>query len=269
MTASPEHDVHPLIDPTICADCRKDNGEIDYPTALSRHLCSACRWHWKRIQFPFAIRAACILCVVLGGWGFLRSLRVMEGIYHYRSGILAYREDRDADAARELEKALALVPDEEEYQDLKAYYSGLACLDEGKPAEAAKWFEKSFDHDPESKQTAHMLYLSQRRAAFEAKRYDAYLQASERLMDIDGRTHSTLLGLAPAWACKFAVTGREEFRAKSLECLEQARKTGPTGTDDWIIEGWVKQILQTRVIVSYLDYWYSIGKAGQPDQDFG
>lgn len=152
------------------------------------------------------------------------------------------------------------MPDEEAFEDLEAFYHAHVCLDEEKPAEAARWFQVSLNLDPNSKETAYMLLVAQRRAAFQSGKYEEYFRTSESLLELDGRTTQALLGMAPAWACLFASTGKEEYRQQALACLKEARTAGGADPNDWIIEGWVNKILEKRTVMSLLDFRYSVGK---------
>lgn len=161
------------------------------------------------------------------------------------------------------------MPDEETFEDLEAFYRGHVCLNEEKPAEAVRWFNVSLNLDPNSRETAHMLLVAQRQAAFQSEDYEEYFRTSESLLKLDGRTTQVLLAMAPAWACRFALTGEEEYRRQALACLEEARTAGGADPDDWIIEGWVNKILENRKIISLLDFRQSVGKGGRDEEDFG
>ena len=267
----PSEEVHPLSDPTICADCRKDNGTEEFPVLIGRRLCSMCRSYQRKIQFPIWARACCSICLVLGTWGFFRSLQQCRGIYLYRRGVLAFKGDQYADAARDLRAASKLMPEDETVQDLEAFYCGCECLEAEKSKEAVHWFKISLNFDHGSKITEHMLLISQRRVAFEEGHYDAYFNASQELLQTDGRTSEALYGMAPAWACKFALTGRKEFAVQARACLKEARELGTPGelADAIWIEAWVDHIIETRSIVSLQEYWRSLGKSTLPDQVFG
>jgi len=183
--------------------------------------------------------------------------------------VTAYKRDDYSEATNKLRLARTFMPDEEAFEDLEAFYHGHVCLDEGKPAEAARWFQVSLNLDPNSKETAYMLLVAQRHAAFQSGKYEEYFRTSESLLELDGRTTQALLGMAPAWACRFALTGKEEYRQQALACLKEARTAGGADPDDWIIEGWVNKILEKRTIMSLLDFRYSVGKGGGDEEDFG
>lgn len=212
---------------------------------------------------------ACAGCVILGGWGFFRTIRISKGIWAYQQGVTAYKRDDNSEAADKLRLARTFMPEEEAFEDLEAFYHGHVCLDEENPAEAARWFQVSLNLDPNSKETTFMLYVARRREAFQSGNYEEYFRTSESLLELEGRTTQALLGMASAWACRFVLTGKEEYRQQSLVCLKEARTARGADPDDWIIEGWVNKILEKRTIMSLLDFRYSIGRGGGEDKDFG
>jgi hypothetical protein len=75
--------------------------------------------------------------------------------------------------------------------------------------------------------------------------------------------------MAPAWACRFVLTGNEECRQQALNCLKEAKSARGADADDWVIEGWVNHMLEKRTILSFLDYRAIIGKGGLDEEAFG
>lgn len=198
------------------------------------------------------------------------SVREVRGIRAYCLGVKAFFEDDPEGAVKQLNEARSHMPEDKGFKDLEAFYSGQLSLDQGKFVEAAKWFQISHELDPHSKVTERLLLIAQRRAAFEAKNFNGYMNLSEALVQLDGRTRDSVLGLAPAWACRFVLTGEQECREKALACLDEARRMpGPKDPDLEWVDGWVKCILEKRQIISFTDYWYSIGKGGLEDQGIG
>jgi tetratricopeptide (TPR) repeat protein len=262
--------VQPRTDPTICGDCRKDNGDGDLPTLDGRHLCQACRSYRSRIRFPLWARAASVVCILIGSWGFYRSIRTARGICAYRNGIRAFTQERYWEAAEHMNVAVAFMPQDEAFQDLHAFYQGHARLEEGKNQEAAQWFQKSLNLDPESRVTKRMVLIAKRRTAFDAGRYDVYFQTSESILELDGPTVDALLCMAPACACQFVATGKGEFRKQALAYLANAKNIGTTNQGDVIwIDSWVRHILDTHTIISLPDYWQAQGKNDGPNSEAG
>jgi len=265
----PTEDVHQLTDPTICADCRKDNGDAPLRRLFGRHLCPGCLRHRRGIQFPLWARLAFFACIILGGWGFSHSIRVARAIRYYSTGVAAFRSDNYSAAATNLETARKLMSDEKVFEDLESFYKGHACLENGNPKEAAHWFQASLRLDPESEPTQTWLLVAERRAAFDAEHWDTYLQKSKALLELKGKSAQTLLALAPAWACKFVTTGNGEYRRQALACLQEARTAPGVDPDDWIIEAWVNQMLEKHTIISLIQFRFSVGRVDDEHGDFG
>jgi tetratricopeptide (TPR) repeat protein len=216
------------------------------------------------------MKIASILSFGLTSWLLPASLREARAIRAYRSGVQAFNEDDSETAVRYLHQAVDLMPGEKHFQDLEAYYSGHQCLDQRKYVEAAKFFQHSLDLDPQSKITRRMLLISQRHAAFEVKNFEGYFKLSEALVRLEGRSRDSLLAMAAAWACRSVLSRKPEDRAKAIACLEEARKLpGPKDPELENLDGWVRYILEKNQILSFTDYWYTIGKGGLDDQGIG
>lgn len=266
----PSREVHALVDPTICADCRADNGDTEYPSMGERHLCPKCRSHQKSLRFPIWMKVASVLVFGIGAWRLPSSFREARAIRAYRCGVKAFYEDDPETSVIFLNRAVCLMPDERPFKDLEAYYSGHLCLDQRKYTEAAGWFKRSLDLDPQSKITERMLLVSQRHAAFEAKNFEGYFKLSEALIQLEGRTPDSVLGLAAAWACRSVLTHRSECRENALACLAEVQNmSGPKDPDLENLDGWVRYILEKDQILSFTDYWFTIGKGGLDDEGAG
>ena len=270
LSPIPTDAVNLLSDPTICSDCHKDNGDNELPRHDGRALCRDCRSHRKRVQFPWLMRAACLACVVLGVWGICRSIPRALAIHAYCVGIKAFQQDDYWLAAESLHKAVRQMPEDSNFQDLEAFYRGHACYADDDAKGAVLWFKKSFAVNPQSQETEVMLRRAERKVAFEAKDFTAYFRASQALLEADEHSASSVQAMATAWACRYVLTGKEEFREKALACLKEARELGATDQDDanWV-EAWVQQMLDRRSILSFREFWYSIGKGSLRSEDFG
>lgn len=264
----PQEAVHPLVDPTLCADCRLDNGAKALPTLSGLPLCRTCLRHRWRVRFPWSMRLAVAACLLAGSCAIPDSFHRALAVKAKVEGVRAFREDRAEEAAAYLDEAVSHLPTQE-LEDLRAYYHGRVELEYDHPEEALTWFERSLTFDPSSTATQRMLIVSRRLIAFKHKRYDDYLKASEALVAFDDRSPSSLLALAPAWACRFALNGDPADRERALSCLAEARKRGRLDEDDWMREGWVRHMIEKRTILSLIEYRYLVGKGGVSAEDFG
>ncbi len=216
------------------------------------------------------MRAACAVCAVLAVFGTYRSIRHAKAIHAYTRGVTAFRNGDYPKAAENLDMAINWMPEDANFQDLGAYYRGYECYSNRDAKGALLWFQKSLKFNPESPETALMVCLAQRKVAFEAKDYEGYFRASEALVEADNHSAESVQAMAPAWACRYVISGNAEYRLKALACLKEARELGVSEEEDasWV-ESWVNLMLNRKIILSFQDYWYSIGKGSQDSETFG
>jgi hypothetical protein len=102
-------------------------------------------------------------------------------------------------------------------------------------------------------------------AAFYAKNYDKALAANEALWRRNPKSSGAIAGVASALACKYAVTGDEEFRRKAEEFISQARaatENRPQAKQEFLsFEERMRHRLQTRLILSPEEYEARFGAA--------
>lgn len=215
-------DVELNIDATLCFHCKKDNGEHEFERVAGLGACPECTKFLRNRPFPTWVKAA-IAGMLLFALG--------VGIYNQRF-IIAYldlKQCRAAAARGEYAKASALMdagarklPESRDLQVLAHYYRGMDLLTSDKGAEAYNEFCICCDMEPRAAGFQHMRSVAAKSKAFDEKNYDEYL----RLVLADANKPGAVdpaSYLAGAYACKYAVTRDEQYKAKALENLQKAK----------------------------------------------
>jgi len=90
-------------------------------------------------------------------------------------------------------------------------------------------------------------------AAFDRKDYDGFLAKSQELLKTTPNDASAYAAVASAFACKYAVSGNEEFRTASLENLAKAKAmNGSPSLPEYVAR--IEYRLATREILSRSEY---------------
>jgi tetratricopeptide (TPR) repeat protein len=214
-----------LVDPTVCAQCGSDHGDTELPKMGSLPVCGSCEGYFRNRPYPVWLKVSFVALVALAVVCFTRNWRFMA----------AYREIRQANRAADrgdIEGAAALsdsaarrVPDFPALGNVANLYRGFSLLQQGKSADALHCFQAAA-REPSliGPQLARAIRVAEASIAFEKKNYDEFLTKETEIARLAPDDSTAVAGLASAYACKYAVTGSQEYRKQSLEQLDRASK---------------------------------------------
>jgi tetratricopeptide (TPR) repeat protein len=151
--------------------------------------------------------------------------------------------DVKADFQR-VDQAIALYNDAGEQYKQKNYDTAIAKL---------QGAEKLYPEWPELVLAEHGIRVGQ---AFDRKDYDAFLQLAETDWKAQP-TSDSASALSGALACKYAITGQEEYRRSSEEMLARARTLAVTPDEKEVVEEYSDRLrhrLSTREIIDKEEY---------------
>jgi hypothetical protein len=139
----------------------------------------------------------------------------------------------------------------------KAAKAGKLAEQDGHAAEAAQLMHEAAAQYPEAPNLANAAEAYDAGAAYERKDYDAFLSISMKMWK-ESPDPFIAGEVASALACKYAVTGDEAYRTRSLEMLEKARQLTQQNPDTAKgFEEYAERIhyrLDTRKIISKQEY---------------
>ena len=194
--------------------------------------CPSCAERFRHYPFPPWIKMAMAGLAVLVVFSFISNYRYFAGYVETRKAMAVMRNGELERAQILMASAVRRVPESAELGALHSFCSALILMKEDKPAEALPLLRtcKNFFQDP---QFDPLILQAEAGAAFDAGEYDTFLAKEELLYKQTPDVPYAMAGLASAYACKYAKTGREDYKQKSLDLLKQAKEKSPPGDAEY------------------------------------
>ena len=281
-------------DPTICAQCGKDGGNFEWPHEATLGVCDACREQLYHRPFPTWVRLSFAAILLLVCIEVARNWRLFQAHVEIPRARRAIDEGRVADGAELLARAARHAPEMPELAQQASFFQGVSLLQEGRFAEAATALEplsKSLTGEdaevvasyllvarvqdlieqkrageaavmatefaarhPKNKVAPGLVHAARVAQAFDDKDYDGFLSLAQEQEAREPEDPLSAAQVASALACKYAVTGDEEYRRKSTAKLEQTRAAA-SGDKSFIeYEERILHRLNTREIIDRTEY---------------
>src|SRR5215813_6019519 len=123
--------------------------------------------------------------------------------------------------------------------------------------EAAHLMREASNEYPQSQDLAVSALSLEEGLAFNRKDYDAFLRLSQAFRDREPDNPMAIGGVASALACKYAVTGDQQFPTQAEQMLEKARVQAQSPEAKAAVEEYAERIryrLESRVIIDKPEY---------------
>ena len=250
------------IDPTLCGRCGVDWGTAELGRVGSTPLCATCTAHVRNFPFPRWVKVSFAVLMVVVVADAIINARYVFALRALKQGSRLAQAGNVDGAADQLEAASRHVKGSREVHLAAVTFRGISLLNHDRAAEAEKVLEK------EHPDGAHELYefalLSAHiGAAFDRHDYDAFLAHAKTFLEKMPKSSRALGSVSSAYACKFAVSGNEEFRTASLDFLERARHAEEKDADFVEYEARIRHRLATREIIDAAEYRRRFGKGAR------
>ncbi len=224
------------VDPTVCAKCQTDNGSEELPHPWGMPLCGACEAFVRNRPYPGWLKLAFVVLVgvaIFSLWHNGRFLRAHVAL------LQAERAAKAGDMERYVERlqsAAELVPERADLQAAAAQAGAMMrapadllraakLLEADQPAEALQVLQAlPPDVGPFRGVVERVRLTAEMSLAFDRKDYDLFLEKTKEMLKLEPDEPRVIAGMASAYACKYAVTGKEELRKEALDYLERARR---------------------------------------------
>lgn len=245
-----------LVDDTICGNCHEDFGRDELPPVAGVPMCRKCTEHFRHRPFPTWVKVAAAGLAVLVIFGMWRSLRFVEGYLAAKRAVAASAaHDLDRTHA-EMALALEKVPESLQFQVEEPLLHGIILLRDDKDEEALEVFHEAQRRAGGKRVDGLDGWILQAEigAAFNRKDYDAFLARSQDQLRLTNNAQSNAY-VASALACKYAVTGDETYKARSLDALTKAKQLAAAEKAD--LGDYVERIehrLTSREIITTGEY---------------
>lgn len=246
-------------DPTICSRCGTDWGSGDLETAGRAPLCSQCLAFVRKYPFPAWIKIAAAAVVALVALAFVLNARYFQAFLEIRAAGRLLEARKLDEAAATMSAAAARVPGSSDLASVASFYRGISLLSHDKSLEAEKALmaaQPVFGSEPGFQR---VLLSARIGASFDRRDYDTFLQRALELMKLEPQSSQVVAGVASAYACKYAVTGSEEFKVASLDYLERARKLARPEDDYEEYAARIRHRLESREILTRDQYQKRFG----------
>jgi tetratricopeptide (TPR) repeat protein len=208
-------------DPTMCVRCGADHGETRLEPVAGAPMCPSCVNHLRNFPFPLWLKLAAVGLVALVAFSLTWNSRFILAYVEIRR-LNAAMSEGDFDGAAALITAAAdHVPEDRSLRMHANFLQGIALLQQDKCDEALTHFKQCQQLPPDTG-IRSLTAQAEIGAAFNSKDYDRFLDKAQASLQETPQDRSAVAMVASAYACKYAVTGDQQFRDKALEMLKKA-----------------------------------------------
>jgi hypothetical protein len=265
---APRKNLERQADPTVCANCRKDNGTAVLPLLAGLPVCGTCEAFFRHRPFPawikLALAAVLALVAVSLAWNarFFRAYMAMRRFPKYVA------QGQIQAGAAEIAAAADCVPESKDLRALAAYLQGIVLLNRDKSAEALEKLLSCKDRLPPECNVDTLILRARMGVAFDSKDYDGFLSIAQAFDHKLPTEYISKATLASAWACKYAVTGNAAFREQALNNLQQAKEMAKEDPAFKEYEDRIRHRLDSREIVTRHEFYkrFPNGWNGQKEE---
>jgi hypothetical protein len=215
--------IQPNLDPTVCIQCGKDSGDVSLDTLAGVPTCDECRSFFKNRPFPTWIKMSFAALIAIVLFSFIWNFRFITAYMQMRQSVGALVRGDMEEASSLMSSASEHVPEHVELRAFASFYKGLYLLQEGKDAEALQLFKSCRGIVSAEFDLEYFITTAEIGVAFDNKDYDKFLKLALELCEKRPDNSVAVAQAASAYACKYAVTGDEQFRLKGFEFLDRAR----------------------------------------------
>jgi hypothetical protein len=244
------------IDPTICVNCKRDNGLSSFSTISNIPLCDQCQEFFRKRPFPKWLKIAALLLAAVLVLAFNYNVRFFKARSHLASAHVFMLSGDLGSASREYTAAAELVKESGEMSAVAFFYSALNALKQDSCGKALAFLNRIQGGSiPDS-----IISGAREQAligdAFDRKNYDRLLELATALHARYPSEISTHAVLASAYACKYAATGDNKYYKFSRLYLDTAITLSQAKGDTSFYEYKDRIIyrLETKDIISKAEY---------------
>jgi tetratricopeptide (TPR) repeat protein len=250
-------------DPTVCGFCGMDGVRREFERIAQIPACDNCVDKLRHRPFPAWIKITAAAILVLSVLLFIRNLRFFQGYMEFNKAVAFIEEGDVINASEYARMAREHVPENDEIRGTADFLEGLKLASEDRSAEALECFERCREVIPREYEDGlnGIIMRTKSAIAFDCGDYDGFLKLEMIMLAKNPDDAYSHAGVASAFACKYAVSGDEEFRKRSLEYLKTGE--GIAGPDDENFKEYKGRImyrLDSRKIISKKEYDEKFGK---------
>jgi len=211
------------IDATVCAQCGKDNGDAVFELLAGVGVCPKCTAWLRNRPWPEWTKPALALIVIVVIAATMWNWRFVDAYLDVKAAQSALAKGDFAEAALLAESASRSVPESQQVLILMHYVRGMDLFRRDRQAEAYSEFCHCCEADPTVEGFRAMRAHAAIGKAFEERNYDEFMRLTLELAKQWGESEASGM-LASAYACKYATTRDEQYKAKVMEYLAKTKE---------------------------------------------
>jgi len=241
-----------LTDPTVCAKCGQDFGDIELATVAKLPVCESCEQALRYRPFPTWVKMSFVGVCLLAVVSFVYNWRFFAAYVEVRRASTALHRGDISEAVRLSSAATAHVPDSVHLRILSHFILGLRDMKDDRAGDALAHFHQVQILSPDWPNIDSTILRAENSAAFDRQDYDAFLATSKKILDQSPTDPMSIGTVASAYACKYAATGDASYKQQSLDYLNRAKGLS-TGRTKELYDEYEQRILfrlDTRRIIS-------------------
>lgn len=237
------------------------------PRIAGLPVCDECARFFRNRPFPGWIRSSFAALILLAGLAFFYNQRffvahivMLRGLHDLKSGNLERASARFNAAAQR-------VPEDPELRAAARYFQAVLLVNQERSAEAIPLLKEAVAIKPDSPEYTQAILQAEAGLAYEQKDYDRFLASEQTLAKQLPDDPIRALGVASAYACKFAATGEDSPKFMAERQIEAASKL--KGADGPVFAEYVDRIryrLETREIISRNEFLRRFPKGRSPKE---
>jgi hypothetical protein len=244
------------VDPTICVNCKRDNGLSSFSTISTVPLCDQCQEYFRNRPFPKWLKIAALLLVAILVIAVNYNVRFFQARNHLASAHSFLLTGKFQEACEEYTAAADLVKESREIAAVASFYNACLALKQDSCGKAVTMLNKIQGGSIPDSVIEGVRSQALIGVAFDRKDYDRLLELATALHDKYPSEISAHAVLSSACACKYAVTGDKQFYNRSKSYLDTAIKLSLEKGDTSFYEYRDRIIyrLETKDIISKAEY---------------
>lgn len=241
--------------PNACFRCGTNYGSVALERIAGLPVCDACSQILRNRPFPGWIKGSLAGLLLLAVLAFIYNERFFFAHVDMQRGLRNLKAGNLDRAVERFNAASERVPDEPQLRALARYFQAMQMVNQERSGEAIPLLKEALSIEPDNEGFSLALMQAEAGQAYDEKDYDRFLEAERTLAKRQPDEPMAALGIASAYACKYAATGDGESKDLAERQIETALKM--KGAEGTAFEEYLDRIryrLETREIISRGEY---------------
>src|SRR5262245_28151332 len=241
--------------PNACFRCGTNYGSVALPRIAGLPVCDSCSQILRNRPFPGWIKGSLTGLLLLAVVAFVYNERFFFAHVEMQRGLRDLKSGNLERAVERFRAASERVPDEPQLRALARYFQAMLLTYQEHSGEAIPLLKEALAIEPDNPMYSQGLMQAEAGQAYEQKDYDRFLEAMQAMEKRQPDDPIVALGVASAYACKYAANGDGASKDLAERQIETAMKM--KGAEGKAFEEYLDRIhyrIETREIISRGEY---------------